>query len=82
MELSQDLDHRPIIFIRFNPDSYLDENEIEIKSCWSYNSLGVMRVSKKKEKEWNHRINILLDQIKYWMDNDCLRMVTIVELFY
>ena len=52
------------------------------KSCWSYNSLGVMRVSKKKEKEWNHRINILLDQIKYWMDNDCLRIVTIVELFY
>ena len=26
MELSQDLQHRPIVFIRFNPDKYIDNN--------------------------------------------------------
>ena len=25
MELSQDVHHRPIVFIRFNPDKYVDE---------------------------------------------------------
>ena len=82
MELSQDMDHRPIIFIRFNPDGYSDENEVEIGSCWSYNSMGIMRVPKKQEKEWNNRLESLLDQIKYWMMNDPIRTVTIVELFY
>ena len=82
MELSQDLDHRPIIFIRFNPDGYCDENEVEIRSCWSYNSAGIMRVPKKQEKQWNNRLESLLDQIKYWMINDPIRTVTIVELFY
>jgi hypothetical protein len=37
MEISQDLGHRPIIFIRFNPDSYKNENGILIKSCWKLN---------------------------------------------
>ena len=36
MELSQDLNHRPIIFIRFNPDNYLDNNK-NITSCWNIN---------------------------------------------
>ena len=82
MELSRDLDHRPIIFLRFNPDGYVDENEVEIKSCWSYNSAGFMRVTKKKEGEWKNRLESLMDQINYWMNNDPTRTVTIVELFY
>ena len=30
MELSQDLQHRPIVFIRFNPDSYINQNKLKI----------------------------------------------------
>ena len=82
MELSQDLDHRPIIFIRFNPDAYFDENEIEIESCWCYNSVGILRVPNNKEEEWNNRIESLLEQTKYWMNNETTRTVTIIELFY
>ena len=33
MELSQDLDDRSIVFIRFNPDGYIKDGE-NIKSCW------------------------------------------------
>ena len=47
-----------------------------------HNSMGVMRVSRKKEKEWNFRIETLLNQIRYWIKNDPIRIVTIVELFY
>ena len=35
MELSQDLGHRPIIFIRFNPDDYVNINNERVRSCWS-----------------------------------------------
>ena len=39
MELSQDVGHRPIIFIRFNPDQYFDINNKKIASCWSYSKI-------------------------------------------
>ena len=51
MELSQDVDHRPIVFIRFNPDSYTDLSGKKIKSCWKLNKLGVMCIDKTNEKK-------------------------------
>ncbi len=32
MELSLDVNHRPIVFIRFNPDEYT-ENDVKTTSC-------------------------------------------------
>ena len=81
MELSKDLHHRPIIFIRFNPDDY-EENGKIIKSCWKLNKNGVMSVSKSKEKEWTNRINCLKQQIQYWVDNSTEKTIEIIELFY
>jgi hypothetical protein len=82
MELSQDLQHRPIIFIRFNPDKYKDQNGNTIKSCWRLNKLGVITIVKNKENEWNERISKLKQQIQYWIDNRSEKTVEIVELFY
>jgi len=48
MELSQDLDHRPIVFIRFNPDEY-DNKENIISSCWGKNTKGICVVKKTKK---------------------------------
>jgi hypothetical protein len=47
---AQDLAHRPIVFIRFNPDSY-EDNESEISSCWHVNTKGFCVVKKSKQKE-------------------------------
>jgi hypothetical protein len=80
MELSQDVGHRPIVFIRFNPDSYTDLSGNKIKSCWRLNKLGVMCID--NEKNWNGRISTLLEQIQYWIDNPVEKTVEIVELFY
>jgi hypothetical protein len=82
MELSLDLGHRPIVFIRFNPDAYTNQNGEKIKSCWKLNKLGVMRIAPRKEKEWEERISILKEQIQYWIDNSPAKTVEIVELFY
>lgn len=82
MELSQDVGHRPIVFIRFNPDSYFDENGEKILSCWSINKHGICHIPKNRELEWNKRINILLEQIQYWIDNQTTKTIEIIELFY
>jgi hypothetical protein len=82
MELSQDLQHRPIVFIRFNPDDYMNKDNVLVKSCWKVNKLGVMQIMKTKEKEWEERIDILKQQIQYWIDNPTQKTIEIIELFY
>ena len=81
MEISQDLGHRPIIFIRFNPDSYI-ENGIKISSCWKTSVKGLTLVPKCKENEWFKRIETLKLQIQYWIDNENEKTIEIIELFY
>ena len=82
MQISQDLQHRPIVFIRFNPDAYTNQAGALIKSCWGLNKLGVMRIIKHKQKEWEERIGVLKQQIQYWIDNPIDKTIEIVELFY
>jgi hypothetical protein len=83
MEISQDLGHRPIIFIRFNPDEYLNENE-NITSCWTYNKYGISVVKKSKIKEWNERLIKLENEINYWLNpsNISDKTINIINLFY
>ena len=83
MELSQDVGHKPIIFIRFNPDDYLNDN-INITSCWGPGKDGILRIKKKKEKEWKQRLDILKQQIEYWLkpENTTNKTVEIIHLFY
>ena len=82
MELSKDLYHRPIVFIRFNPDSYKKSDGILVKSCWKLNKTGIISIMKTKEKEWLLRIETLLSQIQYWLDNPTTKTIEIIELFY
>jgi hypothetical protein len=82
MELSQDLQHRPIVFIRFNPDDYINQNGELIKSCWKLNKLGIMQISKTKQNEWDARLYSLKQQIQYWIDNSTEKTIEIIELFY
>ena len=66
MEISRDLAHRPIVFIRFNPDSYIDENGNKITSCWRQYKNGLFGIPKNKQEEWNERIRILINEIRGW----------------
>jgi len=82
MEISLDLGHRPIVFIRFNPDGYVNQDGAKVTSCWKLNGLGVMSIMKTRLKEWEQRIESLKHQIQYWIDNPSEKTVEIVELFY
>jgi hypothetical protein len=83
MELSQDLGHRPIIFIRFNPDDYININNQRVRSCWSITKkTGIVKIEYKKE--WNNRLECLKDQINYWTqtENKTDKTLEVIQLFY
>lgn len=85
MELSQDVGHRPIVFIRFNPDDYIDATNKNITSCWGLTpKTGLLKIRDKKQNEWNNRLNILKQQIEYWCneENKTEKTIQIIQLFY
>ena len=81
-EIWNDVGCRPIIFIRFNPDSYIDLDNVKHPSCWRNNKLGVCQVPKSKAAEWQQRIETLAEAIRLWMGMVPDKPVETVELFY
>jgi hypothetical protein len=83
MELSQDNSHRPLVFIRFNPDDYINNNK-KISSCWGINKKGICCIRADKEREWIQRLLILKEQIQYWLNPENITEKTIekIQLFY
>jgi hypothetical protein len=83
MEISQDLGHRPVIFIRFNPDDYYDTDGKKVKSCYGITKdMGLIKIVKKKE--WLERLECLKNQIAYWNNpiNKTDKTVEIIQLYY
>ncbi len=80
MEIFQDLGNRPIVFLRFNPDSYKD-----IATGKSIS--GCFRKTKKinnslQKNEWDRRINILNERITHYLNNLPEKEVITEHLFY
>lgn len=82
MELSQDIGHRPIVFIRFNPDDYIDINGTKISSCWKLQKTGILAINRLKTKEWATRLDVLKNQINYWLTNTTDKTIEIIHLYY
>ncbi len=78
MELFQDAGMRPIVFIRFNPDSYT-KNGLTISGCFKRNSAGILKPTKE---EWEVRTKILKDTIEQHIGNIPDKECTILRLFY
>jgi hypothetical protein len=83
MEISQDYKHRPIIFIRFNPDDYIN-NGVKVQSCWKILKSGILKIDKEKEIEWNDRLNSLKCQIEYWCNpnNITNKTIEVIQMYY
>lgn len=83
MELSQDVAHRPIVFIRFNPDEFIDSSGSEISSCWKINrKTGILYIPVNKTTEWETRLQSLREQIQYWIHNVSEKTIEVIQLFY
>lgn len=85
MELSQDVGHRPIIFIRFNPDDYIQQDGTVVKTCWGINkTTAVCQIKPSKTLDWTNRLMALKEQVVYWCnpENKTDKTVEVVQLFY
>ena len=78
MEIFQDLGNRPIVFLRFNPDIYVNKNDKKISSCFK-------EINKKmniNNFEFDRRYNILKNFIEFYQFNIPNKEVEIKYLFY
>ena len=80
-DISHDVCNKPIIFIRFNPDSYVDIDGEKIDSCWGYIELrGLTQVINKTD--WVNRLEILKNVVNYWINTEPDKIIEIEYLFY
>ncbi len=82
VQLSQDNQHKPIIFIRFNPDSYIDNNGVKVSSCWRLGKDGILRLMPSKQEVWGQRLLNLKELVRYWLTNPTEKMIEVVELYF
>ena len=77
MELSEDIAHRPMVLIRFNPDKNSDG-----PSCWGVDGNGLAVVKKKQASEWQKRLTGLMAAISFWKVTIPDKTVELIKLFY
>lgn len=82
MEISKDIQHRPLILIRFNPDSYIDASNNKIASCWTYGKSGVMRIKHAYHDAWVKRLASLRSTVQYWISNIATKTIHIIQLYF
>jgi len=83
--LFEDLGDRYIVFIRFNPDDYLDKDNKKITSCWGIDRNGLSSIKKSKKNEWEQRLNTLkntVDEVLCIDNIDITNPITYINLFY
>jgi hypothetical protein len=80
MQIFEDFNSRPVIFIRFNPDSYKINNKTILSSFKYHKTLQVPMI--RESKEWNNRLELLKNKINYWLINIPKKEITNEHLFY
>lgn len=79
MQLMQDVNMRPIVLIRLNPDAYRGENGREA-SCFKRGKDGQLIIADKER--WNRRLSLYLERISFHLDNVPSSEVTVEHLYY
>jgi hypothetical protein len=80
MQLSQDINHRPLTMIRFNPDKYTKDG-VKIGSCWRNDKNGT-KIVKTKANEWTERLERLKSRIQRVIDNPSDQTIKLYNLFF
>ena len=79
MLISQDLDHRPIVFIRVNPDKYVTDGKTIPSAFTLTKATGKLKV---KPKVLKHRIDTTLRAIEKHCNAIPDQMITVESLFF
>ena len=80
MELSLDVDHRPILFIRLNPDAYTKTDGKRVKGCFTKDSkTGLLKTNKK---EFDLRLDLLKDYLNDNYNKVLTKTIDIIQLYF
>jgi hypothetical protein len=82
-ELYQDFGHIPVVFVRFNPDDYINTDGTKVTSCFGYDKASVCTIKKCKVQEFENRIRLLCSTIEqYTTEFRTERPITQDHMFY
>lgn len=83
MELFLDLGSRPIVFLRFNQDAYIDAKEVKQVSCFKYHkTLQVPYVPVEHKELWATRLEVLRQRLLHHISTIPEKEVTVEHLYY
>ncbi len=84
MMISQDIQHRNLILIRFNPDGYTKNNGHKVLSCWTNGTKGLSTIKLQYKKQWDERLKKLENTIEYWLNPENIsdKMINIIHLYF
>ena len=61
-----------------NPDKYKEDGKT-IKSCFTFSKTNTIKAT---TKNFNKRFNLLVEKIKYYIDNEPEKEITVEKLFF
>ena len=82
MQLFQDCGYRPAVYIRFNPDSYLDTNGTRVHGCFHEDRHVNGETILTPLPEWEKRVKELCSVFSSFITSPPHKEVTEVKLFY
>jgi hypothetical protein len=80
-QLWNDIGKKPLVIIRFNPDSYINKDGKRILTPWQKTIKGT-QLKPDMIDDWNKRLKKLYKCINYWILNKPKKMITIIYLYY
>ncbi len=82
-EIWGDVEHRKIVFVRFNSDKYKGEDGNNVPSPWRTNKFGVFTVCKKWKAACDARLETLRQTVGHSMKGSSVKdQFELVHLYY
>lgn len=81
MEIFQDIGHLPVVYLRFNPDAWVNRAGQQFESCFnSFKNTGAPVLT--NERDLKNRLAILEDRIMFYIKHPPSMEITIEHLYY
>jgi hypothetical protein len=81
IDLLKDIGKKPVVFIRFNPDKYINKDGKKILSSFKIDKTTGKLIIREHD-EWNNRLELLKESIIKWLTTIPYKELTNEYLFY
>ncbi len=82
-EIWGDVNHRKIVFVRFNTDEYKDEDGNNVPSSWELTKLGLCTVRRKWKAAWEVNLDDLRLTVEHYIESsNIIEEFELVHFYY